>query len=259
MTLKEDRALTDMSFIHSQIHTIPGWFFEEDIHLFQRINSLQRESRRLGDILEIGPYLGKSSVLLGQGLAEGERLVVCDLFGLDIGSDVERKENQKHYQNLTRDAFEKNYLRFNDQLPEIIQGHSNELDLPANTFRFIHIDGSHQYAAARKDAEISRTLILDGGVIVFDDYRAVHTPGVAAVVWSSVANGEIKPLCLTPHKFYGYVNEDSLNLTRAIIDWATATKMLVDMEHIAGIDFPRIAAPKPKASLLKRIYWEIRK
>ncbi len=46
-----------------------------------------------------------------------------------------------------------------------------------------------------------RTLLAPEGVVVFDDYRAEHTPGVAAAVWQRLDKG-LSPFALSPVKMY---------------------------------------------------------
>lgn len=77
--------------------------------------------------------------------------------------------------------------------------------LQAETFRLVHVDGSHLYEIVKEDIETARAVLGDGGVVIFDDYRALHAPGVAAAVWQACADVHLPlvPLVLSDAKLYG--------------------------------------------------------
>jgi hypothetical protein len=66
----------------------------------------------------------------------------------------------------------------------------------------IHIDGSHRYEDVRSDINLVPSLLLEEGIVVLDDYRALHTPGVSAAIWEAVVNDNLRPICLTADKMY---------------------------------------------------------
>ena len=72
-------------------NTVGGWFGQADGLLFC---ALSEATDGRGDLLETGAYLGRSSILLGYLVRSGERLVVCDLFGVDAGDPANDSENQ---------------------------------------------------------------------------------------------------------------------------------------------------------------------
>ena len=103
---------------------IPGWFSVLDTLTLVAIDEEQRQGCVVGDILEVGAYLGKSAILLGYLLRERERLTVIDLFGEPAATREQRAE-QRGYSGLTRAAFEKNYDRFHSTRPIVLQGESD--------------------------------------------------------------------------------------------------------------------------------------
>jgi hypothetical protein len=211
---------------------IKGWFTDLDRRCFAALLESQRDSPP-GDLVEIGAFQGKSAVVIGDYLREGERFVVVDLFGDqerydDSAEDVaNRRENRRSYPRLTREIFEENYRAVHDHLPVVVQGFSSEVvkHVEPGTARFIHVDASHLYPAVKVDCESSRQLMRPGGVVSFDDYRNHKTPGVSAAVWGAVATGELIPVAITRKKFYGcYQDPDPHQETlRAMIaedpDW----------------------------------------
>ncbi len=136
---------------------IPGWFRWVDQQLFRAILADQADGAP-GDVVELGTYLGKSAVLIGEYVRPEERFVAVDLFGrtdlLGDDTDANRREVDKSYKTLTRTKFEQNYLARHDALPDIVEGPSSWVDqhVAAGSVRFCHIDASHLYAHVRVDA-----------------------------------------------------------------------------------------------------------
>lgn len=180
---------------------IEGWFFWDDRVLFDALLAAQQ---RPGTLVELGAYLGRSAVIMGDHLRAGERFILVDLFGAEVDDLANRSENTKSYATLTRSRFEANYLAMHDRLPEVVQGSSTDVvdHVAPGTARFVHVDASHLYAQVAQDIRAIRGLVAPDAVVVFDDYRAEHTPGVAAAVWEAVAHGFV-PFVLTRYKLYG--------------------------------------------------------
>ena len=63
-----------------RIYDVPGFFGPLDAALFTRVFEAQDDAGVAGDVLEIGPWYGRSAVLLGYLKGEREVLHVCDLF-----------------------------------------------------------------------------------------------------------------------------------------------------------------------------------
>lgn len=184
----------------SEIDGIEGWFTGTDKALFRFFLS----ARDLGgDVAELGAYLGKSAALIGAYVRPGETFTVIDLFGANPGDDENADENTGQYPGLSQERFEQNYRRIHGELPVVVRAPSSQITASAShgTHRFVHIDASHLYEHVVGDVEAARTLLAPDGVVVFDDYRSEHTPGVAAVVWGEVAGG-LHVLVTTSHKLY---------------------------------------------------------
>ncbi|MFJ9695286.1 class I SAM-dependent methyltransferase [Kitasatospora sp. NPDC101183] len=186
---------------------VPGWFWDHDRHSFDWFLTRQEKAGVTGDLLEMGAYLGRSAIVIGEHLQPGETFTVCDLFDSDAPDDENSAEMDLSYRKtLTRSAFEVNYLSFFESLPEIIQAPTSVLSdgrVAPGSFRFIHIDASHLYEHVVGDLQVARTALQEQGVVVLDDYRSQHTPGVAAATWEAVFNHGLKPVLFTECKFYG--------------------------------------------------------
>jgi Methyltransferase domain len=196
--------VTDLKAQPATYSDIPGWFIPDDRALFDLLLEAQGEH---GDIVELGAYLGRSAVIIGTHVRPDERFVVVDLFGEEahVADDgANQAENKRHYATLTRTQFEANYLALHDHLPDIVQAPSSAvLDyVAAGSVRFLHVDASHLYSQVRIDTLNARKLLQRDGVVVFDDYRGLQTPGVAAATWEAVAADGMIPFALTLSKMY---------------------------------------------------------
>jgi SAM-dependent methyltransferase len=186
-----------------RIDEVPGWLYFRDVCVFDIIDAWQAQYRIHGDILEVGVFMGRSAILLGYLCRDNEQLVVCDLFEDAPFDDAEEALDLHWYRGLNRRMFEANYLRFHATLPSVLQCRSAELldhGLRKQSFRLVHIDGSHLFDAVRRDIEIARVLVGAGGVAVFDDILEPHAPGVPAAVWAAITHGDLIPLVLTKQK-----------------------------------------------------------
>ncbi|WP_435250990.1 class I SAM-dependent methyltransferase [Streptomyces tendae] len=188
-----------------ELNDVPGWFWPLDQVLFSWFLERQERLDTRGDLLELGAYLGKSAILLGHRLRDGETLTVCDLFGAEPPDAANRAEAAKSYSSLTRQAFERNYLAFHQTLPTIVQAPSSAVvdEVAPGTCRFVHIDASHLYEHVEGDIGAAKELLVPDGIVVLDDFRSEHTPGVAVAAWEAVLNRGLRPVCLSSQKLYG--------------------------------------------------------
>jgi predicted O-methyltransferase YrrM len=225
----------------SELSKVPGWFAWVDRETFRWILKWQTENGKKGDLLEIGAYMGKSAIVVGEGLQKDESFTVVDLFENEAQDEMNAHEMKTSYSTLTQQRFEENYLKFHKRLPKIIKGFSSEAvkHVKKASCRFIHIDASHMYNHVVHDIEDSKELALKDAIVVCDDYRSEHTPGVAAAVWQAVANG-FKPVCITPGKFYGTWGNPK-PIQKALREWIEDNKELGQItEDIAGYPTMRI-------------------
>lgn len=236
----------------SSYEDIKGWFTPIDKQLFDALLAAPVEP---GVVIELGAYLGRSAVVIGDGLQPGERFVVLDLFGSEAeltagGEDVaNRRENQRSYATLTRTQFEANYLSLHDSLPEIVQALSTEIPkyIEPNSVRFLHIDASHLYPQVMADIRCTRELMRDDGIVVFDDYRALHTPGVAAAVWESVADLGLHPFAITASKLYASWGDSRAYLDISREFGETNPGVRCEEEQVRGNDLVRLAVRRTPA------------
>jgi hypothetical protein len=224
--------------------TVPGWFSETDLRLFVELNHCQSRRGITADLMEIGVYYGKSAILLGYLTGPNEKLVVNDLFNEPVDTTSGNlEENQRWYEGFGRQEFEQQYERFHTDLPETLVGPSTDIDRArlANRFRFVHVDGSHEYDIVREDIATAEKLLVGGGIVAFDDISTAHNPGSALAIWEAVLGRRLKPICITEAKLYGTWDEDPAPWSRAIREWAESQPDIgCEMHLLAGWSVPRI-------------------
>ncbi|MGI5428209.1 class I SAM-dependent methyltransferase [Streptomyces sp. CA-179760] len=188
-----------------ELTDVPGWFPPLDQMLFTWLLERQQKQGMKGDLLELGVYMGKSAILLGQHLQDGEKFTVCDLFEGDAPDGANQAESAKSYASLTQQIFERNYLSFHDDLPTVLAAPSSvvpEKVAPASC-RFVHVDASHLYEHVHGDIGAAHDILVPEGIVVLDDFRSEHTPGVSVAAWEAVLNRGLRPICLSTQKLYG--------------------------------------------------------
>jgi hypothetical protein len=237
-------------------HEVPGAFWNIDFALFDMTLQWQEQSGVRGDLLEVGALFGKSSIVLGRHARADETVHICDVFedpAVDAAND---SENDVSYAGLTRASFEANYARFVDRKPHIIQSLSSSLphELDPDSLRFVHVDGGHLYDVVADDVANAELLSGANAVVVFDDYRAIHTPGVAAAVWAAADRGPFIPVVASEQKLYGTWDESSAaEYFERASSWAgsLSDQLHFGVQSLRGRPFLVIANPHPTTSSVR--------
>ncbi len=218
------------------LNDVKGWFPSLDQVLFDRFLTRQERLGQHGDLMEMGAYMGKSAIFTAAYLRANERFTVCDLFDADAPDEKNAAEARKSYSTLTRTAFEQNYLAFWDELPFVIQGPTSVVPdhVGADTCRFIHVDASHLYEHVAGDIGTARSTLVPGGLVVLDDFRSEHTPGVAAATWEAVFTRGLRPICLTTQKLYGTWGDPEPIQDELLADEEWRKGMHTSVQEIAG-------------------------
>jgi hypothetical protein len=232
---------------YEDLAEIDGWFDHVDYLAFRTILSRQTEA---GDIAEIGPFLGRCTVVLGGAVRAAESLKVVDLFGRPARGEENAAEVEwNSYESLSRSAFEANFLRHHDWLPDIFEGESSDFlnSLTPRSIRFAHVDGSHAFPNVSADLALMQPALTRNGIIVIDDFRTEHAPGVAAALWPLVNKGLLFPFALTPQKMYASLRPQD-ELSEVLAQSAESEGYTVNNQSVTrdGRLIPRISGRIPK-------------
>lgn len=184
--------------------SVAGAFWDIDFRLFDELLAAQESTGVTNDLLEIGALYGKSAIVLGVHARADEIVHICDVFEQEVGSSANRSENRSSYPGLARATFEANYGTYVKKAPRVIQELSTSIGshVTPGSVRFAHIDGGHLFETVVEDLLNVKPLLRPDGIIVMDDVRAPHTPGVAAAVWAEVVSGGLVPFALSEQKLY---------------------------------------------------------
>lgn len=224
-----------------QIAAIPGWFQGYDVDLSRLLLTASEQALGPGDLAELGVYLGKSAALIGSYAAADETFTVVDLFGGDPSESANAAENHDQDPDLSRRAFERWYLTVNNALPTVVEGSSGSITEHAahGAHRFVHVDASHLYEHVAADVVAACTLLAPDGIVVFDDFRSEHTPGVSAAVWGAVATAGLHPFAMSPVKLYATFG-DAARWYAVVADWVRDSPWMSETQQIAGQDVLRL-------------------
>ena len=253
--------MTLQEYVEGGYWLVPGWMYEADVRLFVLLNEVQRDCGIEGDLLDVGAYKGRASVLLGYMRGDNEMLTVCDLFGTPTTNEYSAWENVTYYPDLELQDFRNNYLRYHPEMPVVIRGPSTELAgrCAARTFRFIHVDASHIYPDVRADLLVSKELALPrGSVVAIDDICSPHTPGVWAAAWETVFSDSLVPLVVSESKLYCSWGDggDEL-LTRLLERLDGNSSFRIEHHPIRNREILRVALAQvtPKGKRSRMVRW----
>ena len=156
-----------------------------------------------GDVLEIGTFRGKTSILFARVLeaigSEKEVVTVDPYIQKFPESDITR---QRGMVNTTGNEMKKEYDRFLSNLEKLdVKKHKKhylmksqeaaEL-LEGTLFSFIFIDGDHSEEGVLTDFACCAPLLSPNGIIAFDDVRNASFPGVGNAVNQLIEKKKIR-------------------------------------------------------------------
>lgn len=110
-----------------------------------------------GDILEIGSFMGSSSLLLAAGNEVSQKKGEVWLI------EPYPRPNKESFLNLF------NLLGLDKHIKLIDRTSEDARNMVNSKFRFIFIDGNHDYAYVKKDILLWGDCLNDGGIIAFHD------------------------------------------------------------------------------------------
>jgi Methyltransferase domain len=223
---------------------IDGWLAEDDAAIMATFLLWQNIQGVNGDILEIGVYQGKSAHLLATCMAQKtpstDRLFLVDVFSLPVESSINQRENEASYSMIRIAPLNEllnsiglgSNLEFVDMDSQLLGSH--EL-LNSIKIRFAHIDGSHNTINVLNDIKFACSKLINCfGIIVLDDYRAIHAPGVSRALWKALEEMQLRIFLFGPTKIYLISNENTHNAKEILTKFGIAE---FRFKSIPGGDF----------------------
>lgn len=221
--------------IEKIVDTIPGW---TPIDQLYTLFTLAYTSSSLpGDLLEIGSWCGRSSVVLGTAarLAGGSRLACIDLYP-DKNDWAQNSDGTYSFQvtidgvryggyqdqTVWQEPFEKEiapiYQRYNSvydvfvesirkyDLEDLVEAYRGSSDLlrgfEGRAFRLAFIDGDHSYKAVCNDIRNVKSLLVPGGWVCLDDAFSYYQGVNAAIKDLIIDNPEFDLYQQMTRKFF---------------------------------------------------------
>lgn len=170
-------------------NAIPGMMSDFSVQIFDTLFDLQNRNGITGPMLEIGVYMGKSASVLAAHARPSERVVLVDV--------------HKHFSP----EIEEKYLGTCEFLlmpSEKFRAGFADYSAMKRSFRYIHVDSSHQYRATLGELKIVDELLADGGIACFDDFVNLdYSQNMAAIFrYIFTANTDLRIFLITNEKAY---------------------------------------------------------
>jgi len=171
----------------AEVKAIPGMVSDQEAQILFMLAASQSLS---GNIVEIGSWLGKSTVHLAKAcqVSGNGQVYAIDTFKGNPGKEkmyfgpLELKESmlarfKANLQLAGVEDFVKIYPMSSLQASKKVQ----------EKIRLLFIDGCHDYLGAKSDFLLWHRKVKVGGLIIFDDFHS-HFPGVVRTVREELLN-----------------------------------------------------------------------
>jgi predicted O-methyltransferase YrrM len=154
------------------IEGVEGWLSDDQAH---RLWEAARRVAPPGQIVEIGSFRGRSTIVLGLAAPDGVEVVAIDPHGggdrgpQEITPDEARgdEDNRVFRANLEGAGVSeaiRHVRRMSDEASGEVEG----------SIAMLYVDGAHRYSPARADIELwGASVVVGGTLLVHDAYNAV--------------------------------------------------------------------------------------
>jgi hypothetical protein len=191
-------------YLRSGHRSVEGWLTPMSARIIAALLEDQARICVKGSVGEIGVHHGKLFLVAYLSLRENEHAFAIDVFeNQDLNIDHSGKGDRAQFLgNLHRHAGSTDALTLIAEnslgiLPDRIL---EEI----GAARFISVDGGHTEECTRNDLLLAEACLVQGGIIVLDDYFNPHWPDVSVGAAAHALSGKAttKPFLITPNKIY---------------------------------------------------------
>ena len=170
-----------------------------------KVSRYQHANNIFGSVGEIGIHRGKYFLAIAGNALHSETLVAIDLF-----EDGQSKNFDKSGKGNLIGFLQQTELYFGKEITKkikIIKGDSTELTAKSfkgiPKFRYFSIDGGHSLQTTISDLNLVACMIIDGGIIVVDDYQNYEWIGVTdAIILYLHSQNKLVPIMAIDNKLY---------------------------------------------------------
>lgn len=181
-----DPPLLVPSAIIATARTIPGWLADDEAELLIGAAAHVACAGRPAALVEIGSYLGRSTVVLAatlRALSPGSRLFAVDPHEGTVGA----ADSKLDHGASTFESFVANIDKAGvSAWVRPIRALSYEVVWPGDSIDLLFIDGLHDRLNVQRDFRHFERFLDPGALVLFHDY-ADYYPGVRAFVDELVA------------------------------------------------------------------------
>lgn len=167
-------AGTEQEFapVLAAVAAVEGWMTDDQA---RRLWQAARRVGAGGQIVEIGSFHGRSTIVLATGAADGTTVVAIDPHGGgDRGPNEITPDAQRG--DADHDTFHANLARagVNERVRHVRRPSGDALDQVTGAIDVLYIDGAHRYRYAKPDIELWGERVAPGGtMLIHDSYSAV--------------------------------------------------------------------------------------
>ena len=166
----------------SSFKWVDGFLLDDEAMELYRLASAVPDEDSV--VVEIGSWMGKSTVVLGNALLAKRRATLTCIDPFDASGDPRStgryQSDAKRLKSSLREVFERNIRRAGvRRIIEVCQGYSNKVaEGWTKPVDMLFIDGNHAYDAVRDDFFTWSRFIKPGGVVAFHDAYFEPAPGM---------------------------------------------------------------------------------
>ncbi len=162
--------IKDIKKIGLVMEKVSGWLSEKEALFLYKSSKRMSEN---GEVVEIGSWKGRSTICLAMGARASGKTKIHAI-------DIHKGDESCGFEN-TFAEFKKNIKKFSvaDVVVPLVMTSKKAAKLwskKKKPISFLWIDGSHKYEDVKKDVNMWKKYLIDGGMIAFHDTFFVEGP-----------------------------------------------------------------------------------